>query len=71
MSTQNNRDNEDRKSVRRENFSKKKTRLTRFEDSDEFRAKNKISKEFKSKKRDMSQEELWEDWEEQLDRYNK
>lgn len=71
MSTQNNRDNEDRKSVRRENFSKKKTHTARFEDSDEFRVKHKISKEFKSKKTDMRQEELWEDWEEELDKYNK
>lgn len=69
MSTQNNKDNEDRKSIRRENFSKKKFNASRPEDMDEFRAKNKINKEFKSKKRNMSQEELWEDWEEEMDRY--
>lgn len=69
MSTRNNKDNEDRKSIRRENFSKKKFNVSRPEDMDEFRAKNKINKEFKSKKRNMSQEELWEDWEEEIDRY--
>lgn len=66
-----NRDNEDRdrKSIRREIFNKKKSTVKQNNSSDEFKIKNKIKHELKSKKITMQEEELWEDWENQLDRY--
>jgi hypothetical protein len=66
-----NRDNEDRdrKSIRREIFNKKKSTVKQNNSSDEFKIKNKIKHELKSKKMTMQEEELWEDWENQLDRY--
>jgi hypothetical protein len=69
MSTQNNKDNEDRKSVRRANFSKKRNFEHKKDEVDEHKIKNKIKYELKSRRRDMEEEELWEDWEEQLDKY--
>lgn len=69
MSTQNNKDNEDRKSLRRDNFSKKKNFESKKDDIDDYKIKNKIKYELKSKRRNMEEEELWEDWEEQLDKY--
>lgn len=64
-----NRDNEDRKSVRREIFNKKKNVTKQSSTSDEFKIKNKVKHELKSKKMHMQEEELWEDWEDQLDKY--
>lgn len=64
-----NRDNEDRKSLRRENFNKKKFPHKSDNQAEEIRIRNKIKHELKSKKMHMREEELWEDWENQLDDY--
>lgn len=64
-----NRDNEDRKSLRRENFNKKKFPHKSDNQPEEIRIRNKIKHELKSKKMHMKEEELWEDWENQLDDY--
>ena len=69
MSEPRNRDDEDRKSIRRQNFNKKKSGPVQKESSDDLRIRNKIKNEFRSKKTDMVQEELWEDWEDELDKY--
>ena len=70
MSTNSSKD-DDRKSMRRENFSKKKNFINKPEESEDFKIKNKIKQEFKSKKREMQEDELWEDWQEELNKYNK
>lgn len=64
-----NRDNEDRKSLRRESFNKKKFSHKNDNQAEEIRIKNKIKHELKSKKMHMQEEELWEDWESQLEDY--
>lgn len=69
MAEARNRDEEDRKSIRRQNFNKKKSGPVPKESSDDLRIRNKIKNEFKSKKTDMVQEELWEDWEDEIDKY--
>lgn len=69
MSAPRNRDDEDRKSIRRQIFNKKKSGPVPKESSDDLRIRNKIKNEFKSKKTDIVQDELWEDWEDELDKY--
>jgi hypothetical protein len=69
MSAPRNKDDEDRKSIRRQIFNKKKSGPAPKESSDDLRIRNKIKNEFKSKKTDMVQDELWEDWEDELDKY--
>jgi|688.fasta_scaffold282442_4 hypothetical protein len=69
--SKNKKDYEDRKSLRRENFFKKKGLPIQKQENEEFKKKIKIKNEFKSKKIDMNQDELWEDWEEQLRKYNR
>jgi len=56
---------DDRKIERRNNLKKKKG-LKKTNISDEYKAKNKIKNEIKNKKLNMIEEELWEDWENQL-----
>ena len=69
MSEPRSRDDEDRKSIRRQNFNKKKSGPPHKESSDDLKIRNKIKNEFRSKKTDMVQEELWEDWEDEIDKY--
>jgi hypothetical protein len=69
MAEERNKDDEDRKSIRRQNFHKKKAGPAPKEGSEDLRIRNKIKNEFKSKKTDMVQEELWENWEDELDNY--
>jgi hypothetical protein len=58
-------DQENRKEIRRNNFNKKKN-LDRH--GSEFDAKdlNKMKKQFKSKKEYLRQEELWEEWQDEI-----
>lgn len=69
MAEARNKDEEDRKSIRRQNFNKKKSEPVPKENSDDLRIRNKIKNEYKSKKTDMAQEELWEDWEDEIEKY--
>lgn len=55
----------DRKSYRRDNISRKKTRPkdTEFIDN---RDQNKLNKAFKHRKREIYEEELWEEWQDEI-----
>ncbi len=57
-------DFENRKNNRRENIQKKNLNR-RFNDID-YRDTNKLKKQFKKHKEEMRQEELWEDWEDEI-----
>lgn len=57
-------DFENRKNNRRENIQKKNLNR-RFNDID-YRDTNKLKKQFKKHKEEIRQEELWEDWEDEI-----
>jgi|LakMenEpi03Aug12_release.lakeMendotaPanAssembly.Ray.scaffolds.fasta_scaffold42993_2 hypothetical protein len=57
-------DFEKRKNNRRENIEKK--RLDRYEDFSDPRGSNRIKKEFKKNKQEIEQQELWEEWEDEI-----
>lgn len=56
---------QDRKNNRRDSLSKKKSK---HRNRDEFDARdlNKIQKEFKHKKKELYQDELWEEWQDEI-----
>jgi hypothetical protein len=55
----------DRKHIRRDNITKKKHKNHNREDID-GRDVNKIKKAFKHKKTELFQEELWEEWQDEI-----
>lgn len=57
-------DFENRKNNRRENIQKKN--LNRRSNDMDYRDTNKLKKEFKKHKEEIRQEELWEDWEDEI-----
>lgn len=57
--------NVDRKSHRRDNINRKKTRPKDF-DAHENRDQNKIKKAFKQRQKEIYQEELWEEWQDEI-----
>lgn len=61
----NNEDFQDRKSLRRDNF-KQKRNTKDFADRIEHRDKAKIKKALKSKMERIKEEEIWEDWENEI-----
>lgn len=61
----NNEDFQDRKSLRRDNF-KQKRNTKDFADRIENRDKAKIKKALKSKIERIKEEEIWEDWENEI-----
>lgn len=61
----NNEDFQDRKSLRRDNF-KQKRNTKDFADRIENRDKAKIKKALKSKMERIKEEEIWEDWENEI-----
>ena len=58
----NDQENSERKSSRREKFSKKKDRRRDF--SDDYQAYKGLRRDFKNKKREIEDEETWEDLDE-------
>lgn len=63
-----NNDFEDRKNYRREKFSNKKKTSKDLDQS--YKDIKKIKKEYRSKIEEMEQEELWEEWENEIHRRN-
>jgi len=63
-----NNDFEDRKNYRREKLSNKKKTSKDLDQS--YRDIKKIKKEYRSKIEEMEQEELWEEWENEIHRRN-
>lgn len=57
-------DFENRKNNRRQNIQKKN--LDRKSSDIDYRDNNKLKKQFKKHKEDLRQEELWEDWEDEV-----
>jgi hypothetical protein len=57
-------DFENRKNNRRQNIQKKN--LNRRSNDIDYRDTNKLKKQFKKHKEEMRQEELWEDWEDEI-----
>ena len=60
-----NEDQENRKEVRRNNFHKKKC-LDKSNSEFESKDINKMRKQFKTKKEYLRQEELWEEWQDEI-----
>jgi hypothetical protein len=60
-----NEDQENRKEVRRNNFNKKKC-LDKSNSEFESKDINKMRKQFKTKKEYLRQEELWEEWQDEI-----
>jgi hypothetical protein len=65
MNINNNEDFQDRKSLRRDSFKQKKS-TQNFTDKLESRDKAKIKKALKSKMEKIKEEEIWEDWENEI-----
>jgi hypothetical protein len=63
-----NNDFEDRKNYRREKLSNKKKTSKDLDQS--YKDIKKIKKEYRSKIEEMEQEELWEEWENEIHRRN-
>jgi hypothetical protein len=57
-------DFENRKNNRRQNIQKKN--LNRRSNDIDYRDTNKLKKQFKKHKEEIRQEELWEDWEDEI-----
>ena len=57
-------DFENRKTSRRQNIEKKK--LDKYSDPIDFKGSQKIKKALKKQKEEMRQQELWEDWEDEI-----
>lgn len=57
-------DFENRKNNRRQNIQKKN--LDRRSNDIDYRDSNKLKKQFKKHKEEIRQEELWEDWEDEI-----
>lgn len=57
-------DFENRKNSRRQNIQKKS--LDRRSNDMDYRDSNKLKKQFKKHKEEIRQEELWEDWEDEI-----
>lgn len=66
MNTNNNEDFQDRKSLRRDSFKQKKCNNKNFVDKAENRDKAKLKKALKSKLEKIKEEEIWEDWENEI-----
>lgn len=60
--------NEDNKEIRRDNFKNKtlKHKNKKNIDNIDIRDNNKLQKAFKHKKLEIEQEELWEEWEDEI-----
>lgn len=61
----NDSNNADRKSQRRMNFDRKKTKPKHTEQYD-YKDQQMLNKQFKKKKRESYQDEMWEEWRDEI-----
>lgn len=59
-------DRQDRKEYRRSTFKQKRSGKTKDVTVSEKHDKNKIKSAFKNKKRDLEEEEIWEQWQDEV-----
>ena len=65
MNNNDNIDPEKRKDVRRSNI-KKKTLEKRFSDNIDYKDQNRLKKQYKKQKEEIAQEEIWEEWQDEI-----
>lgn len=61
----NDSEHDDKKTQRRDNIKNKKGKTKRFDDI-EHRDQSRLKKAFKHKRLEMDQEELWEEWQDEI-----
>ena len=65
MNNNDNIDPEQRKDVRRSSI-KKKTLEKRYSDHIDYKDQNRLKKQYKKQKQEIKQEEIWEEWQDEI-----